>query len=168
MTIWNIIRTFGTYILWPLGNSVAILPRFGIFFQEKSGNPASGHTKYNLRTYMYVRLFSLFFLFAHCGSLQLGLRLVITRTLSNKERPVSGSADGHLGTSGDVAQPSPHLHPEQKIVSSNARPSHCSSWICNLMWVQYLWKMNVKYFEKVLFWSKFVNSEKFLQTQTET
>jgi hypothetical protein len=40
-------------MLWPFGNSVVIwfiLPRFGILYQEKSGNPASVHTQDLLTT----------------------------------------------------------------------------------------------------------------------
>jgi hypothetical protein len=42
MVFWNILRSFGTYILWPFGNVVVIwytFPRIGISCQEKSGNP---------------------------------------------------------------------------------------------------------------------------------
>jgi hypothetical protein len=39
-----ILRPFDTYILWTLGNLVAIwyiFPRFGMLCQEKSGNPGA-------------------------------------------------------------------------------------------------------------------------------
>jgi hypothetical protein len=41
IVIWNTLRPFGIY-LWPFGNLVAIwyiLPHFGTFNKEKSGNP---------------------------------------------------------------------------------------------------------------------------------
>jgi hypothetical protein len=43
MDIWSILFPFGMHILWPFGNVVVtwyIFPRFGVLFQEKSGNPA--------------------------------------------------------------------------------------------------------------------------------
>jgi hypothetical protein len=42
MAIRNIFWQFGIFYVWPFGNLVAIwytFPRFGIFYQQKSGNP---------------------------------------------------------------------------------------------------------------------------------
>jgi hypothetical protein len=56
MTLWSILRLFGN-ILWPFDifcGHLVYFPRFGILYQEKSGNPAL-YRKSQLKTCSEIR-----------------------------------------------------------------------------------------------------------------